>query len=152
MWPEMTQFNVKIQKTCPAKQHLHWVLVLIRVKDSYFFLSSARLMQLGIFVNNGAVTHTRCLSTRQAPTVPDFVENDLCVQDLAWPTGSTFIIIKLLHAQETNCLLGLTVSPAHLATLCHMLDLTAQSVYGSINLIYWISVCRLNMREYSGLV
>lgn len=61
------------------------------------FPSSVRLMQLGIFVNNDPVTHIRCLSTKQSPTVPDLLRKISVCSGLAWPgqqAGSTFIIIK----------------------------------------------------------
>lgn len=79
-------------------------------------------MQLGILVNNVAVTHTRCLSTKQAPTV--LVENDLCVQDRPGQRGPLSIIMKPSTHKRPIVSSVLAVSPAHLVTLCHMLELT----------------------------
>lgn len=96
------------------------------------FLSCVRLMQLRILVNNGAVTHTRCLSTKQAPTVLDLLRM-IFVFRTGLANGVHFHYHQTVYTQDTNCLRGLTVSPTHLATFCHMLDLKALSVYGFIN-------------------
>lgn len=39
------------------------------------------LVQLGILVNNGAVTYTRCLSTKRAPTARDLLRMIFVFQD-----------------------------------------------------------------------
>lgn len=118
-----------IKETCAARPHLCRLLVFMRTSPStlFFFLSSARLMQLGILVNNGAVTHTRCLSTKQAPTLFCW-EWSLC-SGAGPANGVHFHYHKTVHSQETNCLLGLAVCPSHLATFYHMLDLTTRAVY-----------------------
>lgn len=38
-------------------------------------------VHLGILVNNGAVTYTRCLSTKRAPTVRDLLRMIFVFQD-----------------------------------------------------------------------
>ncbi len=129
MWPEILQFNGSSEEnTSSQTASASGFLVFIRFSlSSQFFFFLPSVTQLGILVNNGAVTHTRCLSTKQAPTVPDLLRM-ISVFRTGLANGVHFHYHKTSQAQETNCLLGLIWR-----LFRHMLDLTAQSVYGFIN-------------------